>query len=89
MTAPRLERSLLRQPSHGSWGRPTLPNGPGRAYVRRQTLRPRLHARLRAREAASAGSSLGVRSGRCDLSGRGLEPSDVLEALLRPEVRVR
>jgi hypothetical protein len=67
MTAPRQTRSLLRRPCHGPWGRPTTPHGPGRTYVRRQTPRPRLRARLRAPQGGQR-QLVGARFGRCDLA---------------------
>jgi hypothetical protein len=71
MTAPRGRRSLLRQPWKGPWGRRTTPHGPGRAYVRRQTPRPGLHARLRATRGGQR-QLVGARFGRCDLSAVGM-----------------
>ena len=71
MTAPRGRRSLLRRPWKGPWGRRTTPHGPGRTYVRRQTPRPGLHARLRATRGGQR-QLVGARFGRCDLSAVGM-----------------
>ena len=66
--APRGTRSLLRRPCTGPWGRRIPSHGPWRTNVRRQTLRPRLHARLRAPRCGTR-ELAGARLGRCDLAG--------------------
>ena len=65
--APRGTRSLLRRPCAGPWGRRFSSHGPWRTDVRRQTLRPRLHARLRAPRCGTC-QLAGARLGRCDLA---------------------
>ena len=65
--APRGTRSLLRRPCKGPWGRRISSHGPWRTYVRRQTLRPRLHAQLRAPRCGTR-QLAGARLGRCDLA---------------------
>jgi len=65
--APRGTRSLLRRPCTGPWGRRIFSCGPWRTNVRRQTLRPRLHARLRAPRCGTR-ELAGARLGRCDLT---------------------
>jgi len=67
--APRGTRSLLRRPRTGPWGRRVTPHGPWRTYVRLQTLRPRLRARLRAQRCGKR-QLAGARFGRCDLAAR-------------------
>jgi hypothetical protein len=67
MTAPRRGRSLLRPPCQGPSGRSTTSHGPGRVLGSRQTPRPKLHVRLRARRCGRR-QLVGARFGRCDLT---------------------